>query len=284
MRFLAFRLSGVLIFLTLAQPISAKAGSATCEQLLPFQAVHVAPVHLVLSGKEKTLKDLEPVYRALGSSQPFELVIPHGYRFNFEPFSFDVYREKKVAHYPYHFDGTKTEEAQYRHDLLDNFTRELSTLQAEQNGQLTYLLQWVDFLGSRYRFNASPASGKNYDVFAQPEKVTALGDRVRKIGRPPFTYQDANGNWHVTNEHFLRHLKKKGIQRIVLHRAHHGFDLPFYRLLLSPKPEEKTRRLELAQWMREQRPVTGRPPNDEAWWHSWRSAWKTIQNRRIIYC
>ena len=93
------------------------------------------------------------------------------------------------------------------HDLLGRFYNELNKIQFLQ--QTRKPIEWVDFLGLQYTFNPSPTTGISRHAFARPDNVTSLAETVRDIGRPPFIYKKGSGDWHITNEHFLRHLKNR---------------------------------------------------------------------------
>lgn len=263
-----FSVALLSMVLTVAYPIWAEAQTPACARVFSDREADKAPpVTYTMSESDRSFRDLEPVFKALVSNRAFDLIIPKDYQFQLAiDHAYSVrHSEKDVSYFPYHLDQATNDEARYFHDLLDRFSALLSKFQFLQMTKQT--IDWVEWMGSSYRFNASPTTGKSSQFFAKQARVVSLQSTVKKIGRPPFTYIDTSGNWHITNQHFLKFLKNRGIEKVSLYRAQSGFDRYFYRLLLSQGNEESLRRAEFANWLRNQGAYHARPPNENGWWN-----------------
>lgn len=263
-----FSLVLLVLFISFENAIAART-ALHCRQLFSDKQnlQRTSESQFKLTGQERSFRDLEPVFRKLVGGEPFELIVPRGYVFNLTPGVQSVrvrHAEKDVDYYPYYLRSAATVYEKYYHDLLGRFSDELNQIQHLQ--QTHQPIEWLDFLGMEYRFNPSPSTGISSRFFGQPERVETLVDTVRKIGRPPFIFKKGLGDWHITNEHFLRHVKKRNIPSIILYRAHNEFDIFYYRLLLSKKREALKRRTEFAEWLKRQQLSSFRQPNDRVWW------------------
>lgn len=259
---------------TIFAPAALPSGAETRER--PLTRVEGLE-RFQLAGHERTLRDLEDVFRSLVTGKEFELVIPRNYQFKLKfDSSYSVrHIEKDVIYFPYHLNGAVTSEAKYFHDLGSELAKAIEKIQFLQKTDQP--VEWVEFMGMQYRFNASPSTGKNRSFFAHPAAVASLVETVQKIGRPPFMFVDASGAWHLTNQHFLQHLKDRGIHKIKVYRGHSGFDLFFYRALLGK--DERTSRTEFADWLRRSVNGDARLFGERNWWNQIISRLENLSER-----
>jgi hypothetical protein len=203
-----------------------------------------------MTGRESSLRELEPVFKSLRDGEPFELHIPKGTKFNLFPAE-PSYRVRHSAgtvdYFPYELRRATSENDKYTDDKLRYLQTALYDLERAQKRREPLEKVWGGNFDGRLFFTASPTTAKSNSLFKHPERLEGIIERTQELGRPPFLYRKKNGDMVLTDEHLLSHLKKQGERKLTLYRGHHSFDYFFYRLLLG-KEDQKLRN-QFAQWL-----------------------------------
>jgi hypothetical protein len=239
----------VLLFTCVpVSPVSFAADPFHCSQLFSFSE----PESISITGKEKSVRDLEPLFRKVENGEPLNIEISHRVKlkmFPEEPAYGIRYSERSVDYYPYHLKAATSDEDRYVHARLYEMNDLIFKIELAQKRGEPFREYFSHSCVDDLCFLPSPVGANSRGMFKKPEGILRIIEQSKKFGRPPFIIMSKKGDLRITSEHFLRYKKRMGVRTLTLYRGHSGFDYFFYRLLLVEEKGAAKIRREFANWI-----------------------------------